>query len=201
MFEELLATMPTSNRIVKDAPMRQTMKQATTQRNRNTLNLFVDIAIFLAFLVAMAPHFSGIAVHEWLSIALGAAIVTHLLLHWQWIVEVIRRFFGKLQWSARVNYVLNALLFVDVTVVIFTGLMISEAALPQLGIHLTPGGAWRMLHTLTANLFVPLIGLHVALHWQWIFNTVKRLVVRQPARRLPQPDRVAVAQSRTGDLI
>jgi hypothetical protein len=30
------------------------MKQATTQRNRNTLNLFVDIAIFLAFLVAAA---------------------------------------------------------------------------------------------------------------------------------------------------
>jgi hypothetical protein len=53
-----------------------------------------------------------------------------------------------------------------------------------------------MLHTLTANLFVPLIGLHVALHWQWIMKTVKRLVVRQPARRLPQPDHVAAAQSR-----
>src|SRR4051812_24151582 len=109
------------------------MKQVTTSRNRNTLNLFVDIAIFLAFLVAMAPHFSGIAVHEWLSIAFGAAIVTHLLLHWQWIAEVTRRFFGKAQWSARANYVLNALLFVDVTVVIFTGLMISESVLPLFG--------------------------------------------------------------------
>ena len=175
--------------------MRQTVKQGTTQRNRNTLNLFVDIVIFLAFLVAMAPHFSGIAVHEWLSIAFGAAIVTHLLLHWQWIAEVTRRFFGKAQWSARVNYMLNAMLFVDVTVVIFTGLMISESALPAFGIQLAPGGAWRMLHELTANLFVPLIGLHVALHWQWIINTVKRLVVRQPARRLPQPDHVAAAQS------
>jgi hypothetical protein len=172
------------------------MKQAPTQRNRNTLNLFVDIAIFLAFLVAMAPHFSGIAVHEWLSIAFGAAIVTHLLLHWQWLVEVTRRFFGKAQWSARVNYVLNALLFADVTIVIFTGLMISESALPMLGIRLSQGGAWHMLHTLTANLFVLLIGLHVALHWQWIFNTAKRLVVRQHARRLPQPEAVVAAQSR-----
>ena len=172
------------------------MKQATTQRNRNTLNLLVDIAIFLAFLVAMAPHFSGIAVHEWLSIAFGAAIITHLLLHWQWLVEVTRRFFGKAQWSARINYVLNTLLFIDVTVVIFTGLMISESALPLFGIRLAPGGAWRMLHTLSANLFLPLIGLHVALHWQWIMNTVRRLVVRQPARRLPQPDHVVAAQSR-----
>ena len=172
------------------------MKQVTVPRNRNTLNLFVDIAIFLAFLVAMAPHFSGIAVHEWLSITFGAAIITHLLLHWQWIAEVTRRFFSKAQWSARVNYVLNVLLFVDVTIIIFTGLMISESALPLLGIQLASGGAWRMLHTLTANLFVPLIGLHVALHWQWIFNIVKRLVVRQPARHLPQPDHVAVARSR-----
>jgi Domain of unknown function (DUF4405) len=172
------------------------MKQASTQRNRNTLNLFIDIAIFLTFLVAMAPHFSGIAVHEWLSIAFGAAIVTHLLLHWQWLVEVTRCLFGKAQWSARVNYVLNALLFIDVTVVIFTGLMISESALPALGIRLAPGGAWRTLHELTANLFVLIVGLHVALHWQWIINTLKRLAVRQPTHRLPQPEQVAAAQSR-----
>jgi hypothetical protein len=83
-----------------------------------------------------------------------------------------------------------------VTVVIFTGLMISESAVPMFGIRLVPGGAWHMLHTLTANLFVLLIGLHVALHWQWIINTLKRLVVRQPVRRLPQPDNAAAAQSR-----
>jgi hypothetical protein len=160
------------------------MKQAPAQPNRNKVNLLVDIGIFLAFLVAMAPHFSGIAIHEWLGIAFGAAIVAHLLLHWQWIVEVTRRFFGKAQWSARVNYVLNVLLFVDVTIVTLTGLMISEQALPLFGIQLAPGGAWRMLHTLTADLFVVIIGLHIALHWQWIASMVKRLFVRsRPAER------------------
>jgi hypothetical protein len=173
------------------------MKQATTQPSRNKLNLFVDIAIFLAFLVAMAPHFSGLAVHEWLGIAFGGAIITHLLLHWQWIVQVTKRFFGKAQWSARVNYVLNALLFIDVTIIIFTGLMISESALPLFGIQFMPGGAWRMLHTLSANLFVPIIGLHVALHWQWIVNTVKRLGMRQPARSAPQLGATTVATVRS----
>jgi hypothetical protein len=171
------------------------MRQATPQ-NRNKLNLFVDLAIFLAFLVAMAPRFSGMPVHEWLGIAFGAAIITHLLLHWQWIVEVTRRFLGTAQWSARVNYVLNALLFVDVTVVIFTGLLISQAALPALGIPVAPGGPWRMLHTFSANLFVFIVGLHVALHWQWIVNMVKRLVIRRPARRATQRERAVVAQSR-----
>lgn len=160
------------------------MKQAPAQPNRNKLNLLVDIGIFLAFLVAMAPHFSGIAVHEWLGISFGAAIVAHLLLHWQWIVEVTKRFFGKAQWSARVNYVLNVLLFIDITVVTLTGLMISEAALPLFGIRLAPGGAWRMLHTLSADLFVVIVGLHIALHWHWIVGTTKRLVAGPRAARL-----------------
>ena len=67
------------------------MKQAQTQPNRNKTNLIVDSAIFLAFLVALAPRFSGLALHEWLGVAFGGAIVTHLLLHWQWIVEVTKR--------------------------------------------------------------------------------------------------------------
>src|SRR6187455_328514 len=105
------------------------MKATIAQPNRNNTNLIVDSVIFLAFLVAMAPHFTGMAIHEWLGIAFGAAITTHLLLHWQWIVEITKRFFGKAQWSARINYILNALLFIDITLIIFSGLMISEEVL------------------------------------------------------------------------
>ncbi|MBK9713985.1 MAG: DUF4405 domain-containing protein [Kouleothrix sp.] len=165
------------------------MKQTHAQPNRNKVNLIVDSAIFTAFLVAMAPHFSGMAVHEWLGISFGAAIVTHLLLHWQWIVEVTKRFFGKVTAQSRINYVLNALLFIDVTVIIFTGLMISRSALPLLGIQLASGGMWRGVHTLSANLSLALTGLHVALHWKWIVNVVKRFVVAplSAGRRAPQP--------------
>lgn len=67
------------------------MQPARTQRNQNKLNLAVDSAIFIVFLVIMAPHFSGIATHEWLSSAFEAAIVAHVLLHWQWIVNVASR--------------------------------------------------------------------------------------------------------------
>jgi hypothetical protein len=163
------------------------MKQTLAQPTRNKTNLIVDSVIFMAFLVAMAPHFSGMAIHEWLGIAFGAAIVTHLLLHWQWIVEVTKRFFGKAQWSARINYILNALLFIDITLVIFSGLLISEVALPLIGVELALSGMWRGLHTTSANLFLPLVGLHVALHWQWIVNMVKRFVIAPLApRRAPQ---------------
>lgn len=53
------------------------MHSVRAPRNGNAVNFAVDTAIFVAFLVAMAPRFSGIAIHEWLSIAFAAAIVTH----------------------------------------------------------------------------------------------------------------------------
>jgi hypothetical protein len=163
------------------------MKAKLAQPNRNRINLIVDIAIFVAFLVAMAPHFTGVAIHEWLGIAFGAAIITHLLLHWQWIVEITKRLFGKASWSARINYILNTLLFIDITLIIFSGLMISEEALPLVGIQLAQSRSWRGLHGTFADLFVVLVGLHVALHWQWIVNMFKRFVVTPLIpRRAPQ---------------
>ena len=77
----------------------QDSARAKTPASRTKFNLMVDILIFGAFLAAGAPRFTGMAIHEWLGIAFGAAIVTHLLLHWQWLVQVTKRFFGRLPWA------------------------------------------------------------------------------------------------------
>lgn len=173
------------------------MQQARKPSNRNYLNLAIDCAIFVAFLIAMEPHFSGIALHEWLSMAFGAAIVTHLLLHWDWIAGVTKRLFGAASRSARINYLLNVLLFIDMTVVIFTGLMISEAVLPLVGIQTTRAGVWRPLHDLSANLSLVLLGLHIALHWQWIVSMTRRVLGRPKAvRALPAAPELVAGASR-----
>lgn len=166
------------------------MQTTIKKLGQNTVNYVVDIAIFLAFLVAMNPHATGISVHEWLGIAFGGAILTHLLLHWQWLVNITRRFFGQVSKGARLNYVLNLLFFIDMTIIIFTGIMISESALPTLGITLANGFAWRGLHTTAANLALPILGLHVALHWRWIVNTTKSYFRKtQPATPRVAADR------------
>ncbi len=163
------------------------MSQKPKKLNQTKVDLLVDAAIFVAFLITTAPRLSGIAIHEWLSLAFAAAVIVHLLLHWSWLVGVTRRFFGKVQTSARINYVLNALLFIDVTLIIFTGLMISQVALPVLGLQTERGGAWRILHSLTSDFGVILTGAHVALHWSWIVKTIKRYLIdpifnRRPAK-------------------
>jgi hypothetical protein len=150
--------------------------QTVRKRNDKTRTDFlVDAAIFLAFLIAMDPRSSGIAIHEWLSIAFAAAAIVHLL-HWNWIAATTRKLLGRVPRQARVNYILNILLFIDVTLIMFTGVMISEAALPALGIRMQPDFLWRRLHSVTADLSLILLGLHLATHWRWIVATIKRYV-------------------------
>ena len=136
----------------------------------------IDIAIFIAFLIAMDPHSSGIAVHEWLAVSALAAIVVHLLLSWDWIIQITKRFTSKMNNQTRINYILNWALFIDVTVVMLSGLMISQVVMPALGISLPQNFTWRSLHDLSANLFLALLGLHTALHWSWVADTFKRYI-------------------------
>ena len=162
------------------------MQPERNQGNQNTVNFVVDLVIFLIFLVVEAPKFSGLPVHEWLGIAIGAGALTHVLLHWSWVIEISKRFFGKAQMIAQVNYVLNLILFLTITTIIFTGLMISETVMPLLGITVARNGLWRGVHTAAANLFILLVALHVALHWQWFVNLLRRSRgTSEGARRTP----------------
>jgi len=158
------------------------MEKKRTRWSSTKTNVLVDVAIFAAFLLALDPRSTGIAIHEWLSISLLAAIVAHLLLHWQWIVQVTRRFFRRTSGKARLNYVVNALFFMSATTVIVSGLLISKTALPALGIQIEAGGPWRQLHTLSANLSLLSLALHVALHGSWIVDVVKRYIIRPLGR-------------------
>lgn len=157
--------------------------------NPTRTNFWLDILLFVAVLLALAPNFTGLAIHEWLSIAFWATIVLHLLLHWSWTVNALKRIFSKLPWSTRLNLILNVLLFIDMTVVLFSGIMISREALPFLGLTLTGGRSWEGIHRLTADWVVFITGLHIALHWRWILSTLKRFIWN-PVANLFRPSRV-----------
>lgn len=161
--------------------------KAKKSLNTTKTNFGLDAILLVAFLITTAPHFSGIPIHEWLSIAFAAAIVIHLLLHWQWIVATIKRFFQRMNGEQRINFVLNVLLFIAMTVIIFTGLVISRVALPAFGISTVQGGIWRQLHSLATDVAVIIVGLHVAMHWRWIWNAFKRYIVKPITSRFARP--------------
>ncbi len=180
------------------------MNTSKNTNNNARVNLWIDAAIFAAVLVAFQPHLTGLAIHEWLSLAFGGAALTHLALHWRWVLNVAKRFFQKLPLQTRLFAVLNVALLVALVGVILSGMMLSEVALPALGITLAAGGAWHAIHSISANAIIALSVLHVVVHWKWILNAVKRYVVapvtglfNEPAQA---PTAAAPARKSTGGL-
>jgi hypothetical protein len=113
--------------------------EGVNQAMKTKTNLIVDVAIFAAFLIVSNPHLTGNTIHEWLGVSFAAAIITHLLLHWDWIVKVGREFFKKLIHQSRLNFVVNTLFFIAITGSMFSGLLISKDVMltcqPRLEIH------------------------------------------------------------------
>jgi hypothetical protein len=155
----------------------------------NKKNLVLDIIIFVAFLAVANPSLTGMTLHEWLALAFAAAIVTHLLFHWKWLVAVTRKFFHKLIHQSRLNYIVDALFFVAMTAAMFSGLLISKSILATLGIQLDVSRSWKTIHTLASDASLILLGLHFALH----FANLKRYLVSPVIRvfRRSQTDTLA----------
>jgi len=163
-------------------------------KNNMKIKLVLDILIFVGFLIAMDPHSTGIEIHEWLTVSAMAVVITHILLSWDWIAQLTKRFFSMSRIRPRINYILNFLLFIDVVLIMYSGIMISESFVPFLGLSLPRNFSMRELHDMTANLFVILLGLHTALHWGWIVNAFKRYIF-QPVGKLFSPKRRIQADS------
>src|SRR5689334_13917119 len=128
--------------------------------------LILDSLLLVLSLLLLAPRFTGLTWHEWLGAALIPPIVLHLFLSWTWIVNAFRRAFSREGTRrARVNLILNAALFVAFILELISGIAISQAALPWMGIHTIDDYAWRGLHNESCTFIRLLMALHVAMNW------------------------------------
>jgi len=151
------------------------MGRKVRNRNRNKILLALDGAMLLAFVVATAPALGGPALHEWIGVACAAAVMAHLLLNWDWIAATARRILRATNLQTRLSFALNLALFLDVVAILVSGLAISRAALPRVAALLPRSDEWLWLHGRSADLFLALVGLHLALHWDWLVTTVRRM--------------------------
>ncbi len=136
------------------------------------VNYTLDATLLVAFLVDFNLRFTGLSVHEWLGIVLGVTITLHTVLHWDWIARTARRLLStgaRQRFSAAVNL----LLFIDIVLLVASGILIGRVALPGLA---DPDGFWRWLHFQTAELSRILLGIHIAMSWRWLWAMTKRVI-------------------------
>ena len=154
-----------------------------TKRRRRTVSLLiVDVILFATFLLVINVPLTGLTIHEWLGILIGAGFIVHLLQHGEWIATTTRRFLSASSFQNRANYLLTVGLFIGFVSIIVSGLLISEVVLPWLGF--TPGGGtfWLWIHLASVGWVIWLTAIHIAMNWRWIAHTADRFVFKPISR-------------------
>lgn len=145
---------------------------------RTRFLLLLDSLLFAGALVLQVVRLTGLTIHEWIGLAIGVPLLVHLVLQWQWISATWRRAVRDQRRRAQFNLLLNGLLFVFMTLAIFSGVLASEVVTPDLRLSAGRVAIWSDLHSFTTNTLVGLVGLHVALNWRWIVGAARLHVLR-----------------------
>ncbi len=162
--------------------------------------LLLDLGMFAALLVAFNPAWTGLAIHEWLSLAAIIPLLVHVIINWDATLRVIERFLDRLVHASRVNILVDTALFVSTIAVMLSGLMVSQTIAGLLDLATAPNQLWVAIHSLTADTTIALLLVHFALHWRWVTSVAFRLVPAEKpapaaAARVAAPVRVQPVQT------
>jgi hypothetical protein len=137
-----------------------------------------------SMLLGLTRH-QWIDLHSWIALAMLAGVTLHLTLHWKWIACVSHRYFNRLARQARINFSLNAVLFVAFFLANLSGLLL-WLILPRGGFQ---GGRnpfynatllsltryqWQDLHLWAGLAMIVILINHLVLHWDWLVCVARR---------------------------
>jgi hypothetical protein len=142
---------------------------------------WLDVALVLSVCVLQTVRFTGLVLHEWLGLVMLGMVLAHLLFSWSWIATQSRRLFAGQSVRERVNYLINLALFAAVIAVLYSGISISQTAIPVLtGVRAAPVMDWRWdnAHDLFSQFVLLLAGFHLAINWDWLFAALPNVFRR-----------------------
>lgn len=152
----------------------------TSTRASISTRVWIDIALFVGYVLLSAPQTTGIPFHEYFTVVFIPIFISHIVLDWSWIARVFRRSDRQRSAEVRFNRAFDIVLFIGMVVVIYSGFLVSESILPDFGIDPEVTTFWSTIHDAFGNLLILLVGVHVAVHWPWIKRNIKRI---RPDRR------------------
>lgn len=135
-------------------------------KKRNAL--VVNLIVLVVYLVVANPALTGISVHEWLGIAAFVVFVAHAAQHGDWVAETARTAFARPSLGRTGHFVLDALIVVAFMTCTVSGVLVSGAVLPALGLYADGFFFWDPLHAASAKVLLALLVVHVVAHWRWI---------------------------------
>jgi hypothetical protein len=136
------------------------------------INWWLDAILFTGFIVTFLMDITGIELHQWIGIAIGAFIAVHLAFHWKWVLTVIDRFFGNTSWRLRINLLIDSTLIGGFFMIIMTGLVIST----WLSLTFINYAIWKNVHIITSVITLFLVLIKIVLHRKWIIDIAEKYI-------------------------
>ena len=142
----------------------------------NKVNWWIDLILFIGFILAFLLDVTGLSLHQWGGLFICILAAYHLLRHWKWVVNILKRIDLRNTGSQRVRFFINVLLLFGFETILLTGLLISSwFELPMNNYLLL-----RNIHVLSSIVTLVILVIKIALHAQWINSTIHKIFRRSP---------------------
>ena len=147
--------------------------------SKNITRLMLDIFLTILFISLIYPRETGFQFHEIAGLGIAVLFLVHIALNWSWCKSITKNIFNpRLKSKPKLFYLLDCISCITAAGIIITGIMISQVLFPSQGMI---SHTVVLLHKWISYSGLVLFGLHIALHWRFIVETVPRLF-RDPAR-------------------
>jgi len=124
--------------------------------------------------------------HLWFGILMIAAAVVHILIHWKWIVSMVKRIFyeithreSRFNNRSRINLLINAAVGISFLLAAISGIYLlfvpgGRNAIPDPQIIFTRT-TWDLIHTWSGILMINAAVIHFAIHWKWVTKVTQKI--------------------------
>jgi hypothetical protein len=153
----------------------------------------LDTALFIALIVASRPALTGIGLHEWLAGLLVIPSLYHLAVNWDWVVRVASKLAARLKAGPRINFIVDATLFIATVTVMLSGVMVLPGVVSTAD-GTVMLGVWLKAHDLASDVTILAMLVHLFLHAGWMTDVAHRALAPKRGHRA-SARRNAIARS------
>lgn len=134
----------------------------------------IDVLMAILFIKLIDVFATGLAFHEIVGLSTFALFILHTILNWSWVKSItLKLFSSKLKTSVKLKYSLNIFLFLGVSTIVITGVMISEILFPS-GTVKSEG--LYFVHKWTSYLCLGLFAIHIVIHARYLVHSILKIL-------------------------
>lgn len=128
-------------------------------------------------------------IHTWIGMAMVLVAILHLLFHWKWVVNTVKRIIKSvsdrersMNSKSRINVLVDGILGLSFLVCAITGIYLFFVPELKGGMGIDPmiffsRGTWDLLHTWSGVVMISAALIHLVIHWRWVVKVTRKLLV------------------------